>query len=96
MIPSDYIIRAYNSNDYKRLKTWKIEGSNDKQKWIPLDSRTNNSELKGEAHAHLFHISNSEHKDEPIKYLRIQQLEKNWDNNDYLLLNSIEFYGKII
>lgn len=98
VIPSDYIIRSYKGGeDYNHPKAWKIEGSTDKQKWIPLDSQTNNDEFKkGVSHVHLFHISNNEHNNEPFKYLRLQQTGQNWNNNHYLLLNSIEFYGKII
>ena len=100
VIPSDYIIRSFNGENCYHPKTWKFEGSTDKQNWIPLDSRTNNDKLRGASRVHLFHISSNERKDEGFKYLRLQQTGPNWCNNNdsfhYLLMNSIEFYGKII
>lgn len=87
-------IRLHNQDDHC-LKTWKIEGSVDKQKWFPLDSQTNNNKLKVSSHVH---ISNKENKQ--MKYIRYQQTGPNWFQNDdiyhYLKLNSIEFYGVII
>ena len=77
-----------------------FEGSNDMESWATLDSQANNESLRGGSRVHLFPISSEEHKDKPFKYLRIQQTGPTWfDNSDsyhYLLMNSIEIYGKVI
>ncbi|KAK8871770.1 hypothetical protein M9Y10_007511 [Tritrichomonas musculus] len=96
VIPSGYIIRSYYTDNSHHLKTWKLEGSNDGQSWVTLDSQENNDSLNGGSRVHMFPIN--EHKDEPFKYLRIQQTGPNWygEKYHYLLLNSIEFYGKVL
>ena len=100
VIPTGYIIRSFYAENDHHPKTWKLEGSNDMDSWVTLDSQANNESLRGGSRVHLFPISNEEHKDKPFKYLRIQQTGPNWCNNSgsyhYLLMNSIEFYGKII
>lgn len=100
VIPSGYIIRSYCVGNHQHPKTWKFEGSNDMESWVTLDSQANNESLRGESRVHLFPISNEEHKDKPFKYLRIQQTGPTWYNNSdkyhYLLMNSIEIYGKVI
>lgn len=98
IIPSNYIIRSYNSNDHWHLKSWVIEGSNDNQSWIKLDEQQNNNFLKGAGRVHLFSISNNDFNQRKFKYIRIQQTGLNWFSSptDNLILNSIEFYGKII
>ena len=100
VIPSGYIIRSHCVENHHHLKTWKFEGSNDMESWVTLDSQANNESLRGGSRVHLFPISSEEHKDKPFKYLQIRQTGPTWfDNSDkyhYLLMNSIEIYGKVI
>lgn len=100
VIPTDYIIRSRSYENNFHPKTWKVEGSTDNKDWIPLDSQTNNDKLKGASRVHLFHISSSQYKNVPLKYIRLQQTGPNWLNNNdsdhEFKMNSIEFYGKII
>lgn len=102
IIPSNYIIRTRNNESSNHLKSWIIEGSNDKSYWIKLDEEINNSSLNGASYTHSFTISYNENNQLPFKYLRLRQIGPTWFyfngnyNGHQLLLNSIEFYGKII
>ena len=98
IIPSNYIIRSFHIKDYKYLKSWKFEGSNDKKTWITLDSQENNDSLNGANKVHSFPISykKNQNKVQPFKYLRILQTGVNSNSTNHLLMNSIEFYGKLI
>lgn len=96
VIPTGYIIRSYPSFGHSHLKTWVIEGSNDNTTWKLLDSQNNNSSLNGYNNVHLFPISINKDEEEPFRYLRIKQTGTSWNNTNNLLINSIDFYGKII
>ena len=93
IIPSSYIIRSYYCVKSWHLKTWVFEGSNDNKNWTILDEQNNNDSLNGANRVKSFIISN---KKQSFKYLRIRQTGKNWYENNGLLMNSIEFYGKVI
>lgn len=79
-----------------------MEGSEDNDKWVTLDSQNNNNYLKGKLRVHSFPISyeNESNKERSFKYIRIQQTGPNWysDQNqcNYLQMTAIEFYGKLI
>lgn len=62
--------------------------------WEILDSQMNNDILNGVNRAHLFHVSKN--KGKPFKYVRIIETGSNWYGNNHMIMNSIEFYGKII
>ena len=96
VIPTGYIIRSYHFTSHSHLKTWVIEGSNDNTTWKILDSQQNNSYLNGCSFVHLFPISSNKDEEESFRYLRIKQTDASWANDYHLLINSIEFYGKII
>lgn len=93
IIPSSYIIRSYYTDGNWHLKSWNIEGSNDNTNWVILDKQQDNSLLNGGNNVHLFPISNNS---QSFKYLRIHLTGQNWRNNYGLMMNSIEFYGKLI
>lgn len=95
VIPSDYIIRTFHIENESHLKSWVLEGSDDKNDWTILDEQKNNDSLKGAGRVHSFNIKNNQR---PFKFLRIRQTGPNWysDSFHFLLMNSIEFYGKII
>lgn len=90
--PSGYIIRSYYCDGNWHLKSWDFEGSNDNSSWTTLDKQQNNSVLNGGNNVNLFSISN----EESYKYLRIHITGPNWLDNYGIMMNSIEFYGKII
>ena len=96
IIPSNYTIRSYNSANHNHLKNWVFEGSTDNNNWIILDQQENNSFLNGSSLVHSFQISNKNLDQQSFKYLRIRQTGQNWINQNYLMMNSIEFYGKLI
>lgn len=99
IIPQSYIIRTIHSEDNYHLKSWVVEGSNDKSNWIKIDEHKNDSSLKGQSRVHLFNITKNSNE-QLFKYIRILQTGPNWYNNNdrsnVLLISSIEFYGRLI
>ncbi|KAK8871618.1 hypothetical protein M9Y10_007353 [Tritrichomonas musculus] len=94
VMPTGYIIRSFNCSNHNHLKSWKIEGSNDLESWEIHDSQTNNDILNGANRVHLFNVSKN--KGKPLKYVRIMETGSNRYGNNHMIMNSIEFYGKII
>lgn len=94
IVPSHYVIRSYDQDINDHLKSWVLEGSNDKINWTKIDEQKDNPSLNGARRVQVFAVSNNQ--DKPFKYIRILQTGKTWAKRNYLLINSIEFYGKLI
>lgn len=74
------------------LKSWKLEGSNDKENFALLDSHKDSQELNGSRNVFL---SNPIKCQEPYRYLRLTMLDKNWSGKRKLFLQRFEIFGKI-
>lgn len=96
VILTGYTIRSEKSNSTggNHLKTWVIEGSNDGSNWSIIDEERDNAFLNGSNYVHAFQIKNQSNQE--YKYVRLKMTAPNWGNQNYLLLNSIEFYGQLI
>lgn len=75
-----------------RLKSWIIEGSNDKEKWKKIDLKTNDMSLNDYGKSNTF--SCSDLKDKFYRYIRIKEIIGH-DDGHWLVLSEIEFYGSI-
>lgn len=97
IIPSNYIIKSspYGQNG-NNPKTWKLEGSNDKSSWEPLDEQRDCPYFNGQYLVHTFDIK--KRVTTPFRYIRMTQTGPNWQDNryHYFTLGSIEFYGSLI
>ena len=82
-----------NGENEENPKSWVIEGSNDNSKWDILDEKRNNSILNGKNLVHTFEIEKQKQKE--YKYIRMKQTDKNWYNNDDLMLSAFEIHGKL-
>lgn len=95
IIPSNYIIKSssYGQN-MNNPKTWKLEGSNDKSSWEPLDEQRDCPYFNGPYLVHTFDIKKG--VTTPFRYIRMTQTGPNWYGYHYFTLDSIEFYGSLI
>lgn len=91
IIPTNYTIKT---SSMRQPKNWVIEGSNDCSNWEIIDKNQNCSLMNGNSVTHTFNIDESHHK--KFKYLQIRQTGPNWENTNYLMIESIEFYGFLI
>ena len=71
-----------------RPKTWRIEGSNDEQKWELIDSKENETSLNSYSKSNTFQCQNI--NNQFYQFIRLKNI-----NNIYLLLSEIEFYESI-
>jgi hypothetical protein len=86
-----YSIRtSYNCN-FCHLRSWALEGSIDGQSWIEFDRQENNRSLNSQGAIVTFGISSSP----DCRYIRLRQLGKNSNGTNQLVINGIEFFGKV-
>ena len=91
-------INGYSLKTYKyslcanHLKNWVIEGSNDQNQWIEIDRKENNFDFNGSNYQHYFPITKSENV---FQYIRIRNIGKTHNDQYWLVLTNIEFYGEI-
>lgn len=88
LIPTNYTI--YTNQHYNDIKSWVVEGSNDKQNWIIIDEHSDCNCLKNSFY-HTFSIK----KQIEIKYFRIRMTGPDWDGGYFLRLTLIEIFGKL-
>lgn len=72
-------------------KQWVIEGSNDQINWDQLSDENECKELNGMCKDHRFIIKNKSNK--KYRYIQMHTTCPNWNNSNYLTVDSIEFYG---
>lgn len=91
IIPSFYLIRS--QYDYvNNLKSWMIEGSIDGNEWTIMDKRLGVDCLKEKNVIARFSIQ----KPMRCRFVRLTQLGNNWNDNNFLIISGIEFFGKFI
>jgi len=91
-------ITSYSMNDGYRVKSWKVEGSTDGSTFEIIDNKVDATDFQNSNHA--FNDPSSQ-KNIPVqpnykyyRYIRITSISKSWDNNnDYLALYRVEFFG---
>ena len=95
IVPTNYTIRSYFYSPHY-LKSWNLEGSQDKAKWEVIDSQTNCTHIDGSLKVHTFPINKESQK--KFRYFRIVITGCSQTNSIYycLTLNSFELYGKLI
>ncbi|KAK8840421.1 hypothetical protein M9Y10_030625 [Tritrichomonas musculus] len=73
--------------EYHLLKTWRILGSNDENKWEMIDNKENNNEINNGNRCVYFEINNT---GKFYKYIKYEQ------DGYFLALSAIEFFGYIM
>ena len=73
------------------LKSWVIEGSNDRSNWTEIDKKENNYDLYSHNQKY-FPISQLI---DEFQFIRIRNIGKNHSDEDCLVLVNFEFYGEI-
>ena len=91
---SHYTIRTdkWNKVNGNHPRSWIIEGLKGKN-WEVIDERVNDASLNGAGIVYTFEIQ----RNTSCMYnsIRMRLTDTNWSNHNYLLINSIEFYGNI-
>lgn len=87
--PTSYLITTHNCHN---PRNWVIEGSNNDNNWIILDTRQNETCLTGEWVTCMFDIKSH---DKSYRYLRIRRTGKNSDNSYLLCFSSLDFIGTL-
>jgi hypothetical protein len=85
-----YTLKSHNWDTHFPIQ-WVIEGSNDGNTWKVLDNR-NTRDLCGTSLVKTYECSTSK-SNEFFRFIRMKQTGKASDNDDYLILTNIEFFG---
>jgi hypothetical protein len=84
------IMSDYTDNNH--LVQWAVEGSEDQREWTPIDEQ-NTNDLNGNGRVKTFVVQRP--LEVPFfRYIRLRQTGRNSSNNDHLLLNRIDFFGR--
>lgn len=78
------------SHTFCCLKSWIIEASKDGKNWIEIDREENDENL----HQNSFHVFETK-INVTAKYIRLTQIDTNWNNNSHLTFACIELFGAI-
>lgn len=76
--------------------SWKIEASNDNQKWVTLDLHENDRSICKCGIICTFNIMSTNESNRFYRYIRIMQTEPNTKNNNFMAFSAMEFFGTII
>lgn len=90
IIPTHYTIRSGNSG-YGAPINYKIEVSNDNSTWYEIHKQNGGPFTNGQQAT--FTIPIDKNKQKEAKYIRLTQTGKDSHGHDYLIFESIEFYG---
>lgn len=91
---SAYSIKSSNHKSPDYHQSWIIEGSNDQNDWVLLDSHTNDPSLNSKLKVGVFHINDEKMRNQKFKYIQLRMTGKSIQGNDYLDVLNIEFFGK--
>lgn len=92
--PTNYTIKSCSLENGHHLKSWKVEGSTDCNNWMAIDAKDNCQFLGGCGQTYTFSIQIENPHD--FRFIRICQTGKSWLDQNYLMFDSIEFYGEFI
>jgi hypothetical protein len=94
MMISGYLLRSWKfsgSYNNENPKSWKMEGSNDGNHWILIDSQSNNDWVTQDWSQKYFPTQTKE----AFSYFKFTQTGKNYCGSDYLRFNYFELFGTI-
>jgi hypothetical protein len=95
VIVTDYSIGTYCESELElplHPRGWILEGSNDGESWIVLDSRTKDSRLNGYDRDCAIELTNRE----TYRHIRLRQSELNHYGNHCFAFKSFELFGYVI
>jgi len=90
--PTHYTLRHYASYDTEALRDWKLQGSNDGQKWTKLLSHKKDTSLEKKGATKTWVIPKVK---KTFRIFRILQTGENSNGHWYLALSGFEIYGKL-
>lgn len=88
-----YSIKTCNmKSGQMHLRQWKIEGSNDLEKWVCIDEE--NTDVLNDRLVTQYFQCDSETRT-LFRYIHITATGLNWQNNHRIVINELEFYGEL-
>ena len=92
--PSHYTLQHYSSFDTEALRHWKLEGSLDGVQWDVLSVHVNDAALQRKGQSYTWQLQSAlQTPPRFFRFFRIHQTGLNSNNNHYLALSGVEFYG---
>jgi hypothetical protein len=82
-----YILRSHAGSAF--LRSWVLEGSENKVDWVELDCRTDHEGLRGKDLVCSFKVRSVVES----RYIRLRSTDRAWDGTNYLHFKAIELFG---
>jgi hypothetical protein len=93
--PSHYTIQISESYPEYGFKMWVVEGSLDGESWTEIDRKTNNQDFRHDVTV-SFTVSRGLFSKPPkCRFIRLAETGKNHQNDDYLCMQAVEFFGTL-
>ena len=90
--PNRYSLRHGYDYDTHCLRNWKLEGSNDGNKWNSIKIHSNDRSINKGYQLHTWKISNC---NQSFKMFRIYMNGENSSDNNHLMMSGFEVYGHL-
>jgi hypothetical protein len=91
VIPTHYSVVP--ESGASNLRNWVLEGWNDNQSWVTLDTRNNDDALRLKPSSATFKLGSDEIGE--FRMIRIRQTGKTHGNDDYLCVAAFEIFGEL-
>jgi hypothetical protein len=93
IVPTHYTIRTYDDGPGRaHLKSWLVETSTDGENWREVAREDNNKQLNGEYFTATFPVAGGEE----CRFIRLVNIGRNHQGNDYLCISAWEIFGNLI
>lgn len=91
---SAYSIKSSNQKNANYLFSWVLEGSDNKNDWVVIDSHSNDRCLCSKSKSCSFVIEDKSIADQKFRYIQIRMTGKSPRNNFIFSITNIELFGK--
>jgi hypothetical protein len=92
VIPSRYTLNHADTSRTEALRAWRLDGSMDGKKWIPIDEKSRDTQLNAKGSNFTHEIK---HCEDAYCYFRLNMIGPNSGNMYNLALGGIELYGTL-
>ena len=97
LVPSHYALRSDAYSSYKKLRSWRLEASNDGQAWTILRAHSSDASLGDEPMSvAAWPLDAAAVGGRAFRHFRILQTGPNSSGSNYLMCAGIELYGVLI
>lgn len=96
LMPTRYLLRSRDDYDGHHLRTWRLEGSRDGQKWNTIREHDGDTHLNGMSQLASWSTPQAEDGAQAFRHFRLLQTGPNSDGGHNLCIGNLELYGLLM